>query len=266
MISNYFLILTFLLNTCLLCSAKGPPFSTLPDSKALYLEGRFRFTIDPKLFYNNLGAELYLERSKSKKKKTYFTMRTFGKTITGDLRQKTYEGLAYRTSKGVMELRSERCYLHGKETWEDRLIPLERWDCDHLVFAYQSLSDFQRKESLKPIKTKETIYSNWFSPQTLKPMPAGTSNFKKPIYFAGQIIHMEQSPKTGLVIVWGKAGAFLLRNKQTLLAEDKTGKVIGKLKVLARPGDFVICKWKTPYKAQAKVAYAKKANYKSNFF
>ena len=98
-------------------------------------------------------------------------MRTLGQNKNGAIRERSYEGLAYRINKNLMELRADRCYLFGKQDWEDRLVPLERWDCDHLFFTYRSKSNFKKREVLKAVKTKRTIYANWFSPTDLIPMP-----------------------------------------------------------------------------------------------
>ena len=248
------------------CSAKGPVFPNAPALKPLNLEGPYRFSLTSQFYYKNLVNEVFFEKSRSRAPKTHFVIRTLGKNLNGSIRQRSYEGLAYRLEAKTMELRTERCYLHGKQDWEDRITPLERWDCDHLFFVYQSPSDFRKREVLKPLKTERTKYSDWFSPTELIPMPAVKTSPQRPVFFAGQIITLDESPKSKLVIVWGHAGGRLLRKGQILTAQNEKGQNIGKLKVLSRPGDFIVCRWLGPHRPQAKIAYALKAAYQAEQF
>ena len=252
-----------LLCLCINCSARGPVFPSTPTLKRIELEGSYRFDSGSKFYHKNLASELVLEKSKSRRNKNYFVMRSLGQNINGSIRQRTYEGLAYYLKEKTMELHTERCYIHGKQDWEDPIIPLERWDCDHLFFAYKSPSNFRKREILKPVETDKTKYSEWFLPTALIPIPILKSSLRKPVFFAGQIIPLDESPKTRLVIVWGYSAGKLLRKGQILRAQNGKGKSIGKLKVLSRPGDFVVCRWLGVHLPQAKVAYALKAAYET---
>ena len=245
------------------CSAKGPAFPDAPALERFDLEGPYRFDLSSKFYNKNLANEVSFEKSKRKPKKNYFVMRTLGQNLNGSIRQRSYKGLAYRLGKNIVELRTERCYIHGKRDWENRITPLERWDCDHLFFAYKSSSNFRIRDTLEPVETERAKYIEWFSPTALIPMPTSKASSKRPVYFAGQIISLEESPKTKQVIVWGHSAGRLLRDGQILRAQDEKGKSVGKLKVLSRPGDFIVCRWTGAYRPQAKVAYALKAAYQT---
>ncbi len=252
-----FISVCFILN----CSAKGPPFPNIPDTQAMPLEGRYRFSLKSHFFWKNLRGEIYLEKGNSKIEKTYFTMRTLGQNKKGAIRMHSYEGRAYQLKTGNLELRAERCYRFGKQDWEDRLVLLLGWDCDHLFFTYKSPSNFQKWDVLKPLHTERTKYSDWFPITPPRPIPLGVISTKRKTFFAGQIISLDETPKTKILIVWGTLGARLLRDGQVLTAQDDSGKTVGKMKVLSRPGDFIICRWIGSIPAKATIAYVNKAAY-----
>ncbi len=237
------------------CTAKGPSFPNAPPAEPPPLAGHYRFALSRDFYYKNLLGELYLERARSRKAKLRFYMRSLGQNHQDAIRVHSYEGLAYNLGKGIMELRSERCYLFGKRDWEGRMSPLARWDCDHLFFAFHSPSQFRRREILKPMRTERTKYSDWSNPTDLVPLPLGSKSLSKQAYFAGQIIHLDESPKSGLVLVWGNSGGSLLRDGQILQAQNEQAKSVGKLRVLSRPGDFIVCRWIGKAQSQATVAY-----------
>ena len=269
MFTMRYLVLLISFSGLITCSAKGPAFPNAPKAEgAMSLEGRYRFPLKVNFFYKSMLGELFLERSSGQKKKTYFTMRSFGLTRSKAIRLRSYEGLAHRIAPDLMELRTNRCYLYGKDDWESRLAPMQRWDCDHLFFTYRSPSKFRKRERLMPIQSKRTRYSNWFKPTPLEPIPLRVRGVgvRKPVFFAGQIIHLEESPKSKLVIVWGNAGHDLLRNNQILTAQDDGGRVVGKLKVLSRPGDFIVCRWQGKYNPKASIVYALKAKWRNTSY
>ncbi len=257
-ISAATLLPIFLLLMALYCSAKGPPFADQSGGQALNLEGRYRFTPNLRFFSRHQRGELVLEKGRGKKKKSYFFLRIFGLNREGALRLRSYEGLAYRNGQRA-ELRAKRCYLYGKRDWEARLVPLERWDCEHLFFVYYSASDFTKREILLPQEAAESRYSDWFRAAPLIPMPAGFPKLKQKIFFAGQIIEPQERAQPNLAVVWGYKAGRLLRKGQILKAQNEEGRQVGKLKVLSRPGDFIICRWLTGSSQQAIVAFQESA-------
>ena len=139
-----------------------------------------------------------------------------GQNKNGAIRQNTYEGLAYLLDKETLELRSERCYKHGKKYWEDRLEPLERWDCDHLFFTFKSRTNFTKREVLERFKSTRTLSSDWLKLKSLIPMPLplNKGSIKKPVYFSGQLLPLDDNKdEEPLAIVWGYRAANLLRDK-----------------------------------------------------
>ena len=237
---------------------EGPVFPSLPRDKAVPLAGRYIFPVKVPFYKKNLLGELVLEKSKNSygtRRKTYFSMRVLGQNLQDSIRVRSYEGLAYQINPNIMELRSERCYVSGKRDWEDRLIALEKWNCDHLFFSYESPSNFARRETLRSVQTDRTRYSDWFLPEKLIPIPFKRASLKNLVFFAGQIIPLEDTLKTKLVVVWGYQGARLLREGDILTAQDETGEKVGEMKVISRPGDFIICQWMDVPVAKAKIAY-----------
>ncbi len=243
------------------CTAKGPPFRKLASSSPFLLEGRYRFDLKPRFFTKNQTGELLLERGKNigKTRRSYFTLQIVGQNSSGAIRVRTYEGFSRKTGSNSLELHAERCTLSGKKHWEDYLVALERWDCDHLLFAFSSASGFRRREVLVPLQNRRTRYTDWLSLSSLEPIPSGRVVSRQSIHFAGQIMNISQETKDPrLAVVWGQKGGRLLRNGQILKVINKNGKLIGEMKVADRPGDFIICQWLTKPSQEGFIAYREK--------
>ena len=247
------------------CIAKGPVYKNLPVSIAFPVEGRFRFKLRKGAYFKNLAGEVIFEKNTaSSPKKTYFKITTVGLNLGGAIREHVYEGLAYLTEDNIVELRSDRCYLFGKKDWEDRMVPLERWDCDHIFLTFKSDTNFTKREKLERVITNRTKKTEWMKIKSLTPMPLPLNKItlKNQIYFAGQVLPISIE-EDDLAIVWGENAGRLLRDGQLLNVQDEVGLDVGKLKVLSRPGDFAICKWvsKIPKEKAISVAFAIKANW-----
>ncbi len=187
-------------------------------------------------------------------------MRILGRQPDGSLRLRQYEGEVHRLGARA-ELRSKRCYVFGKDQFEDRLTPLERWDCEHLYFVYESPSAFARRDTLAPIATERTIYADWFAPAPLEPLPT-VGEFADRPHFAGQIapLRPQESPgENADAVVWGYDAARRLRNGNILEALDEHGAVVGRLRVVARPGDFILCKWIEGDREAGVIAYTRRS-------
>lgn len=265
-----FLSGSVLIPVVLSCSVSGPPFRTAPDGEQVLpvtLEsGYYRFVPKVSFFDGPQLGEVYFSQSKSREKsKGLFYLRILGRDRKGAIRVRQYEGHVARFGNQI-ELRSQRCYLFGKREWDDRMTPLKRWECDHLVFVFESATDFTRVETLEPVPDHPRHeFSEWFEANPLQPMPApiqtadATDRARKqksrPIYFAGQIFPVpagEILPDSATVVVWGFNAGRVLRDGQTLEVHSTPDSAepgnafIGKLKIISRPGDFLLCSWVSP--------------------
>ena len=282
---NFFLpLIKMTLGVALLwqCSAQGPMLVNQPGLIPADLSGNYSF--DPGLTFWKHSQHGQISFKKIKKAglyehiKTHFYLQILGQTTQGAVRIRRYEGIAVMEN-GLLELRSQRCYTLGKRYWEDKLKPLERFDCDHLVFVFQSNSHFQKRDTLEPVPSPKSRHLDWFKMSSLHPLP-GTH--RADVYFSGQIMyitdlvaqsfqrqirdrlvtepldnHIESKIKHADVIVWGMAAGELLRDNQELIALDKDGQETGILEIISRPGDTILCKWKVQPKARAMGAYTR---------
>lgn len=220
---------------CILsCAPAGPPFP-VPDAPPL--PGRIAplwiVHTDQNFYQNAQKSELEFEPCSGR---TCFRLRFAGINSAGALRVRSYEGRAFW--KGFIELRPDRCYEFGKRDARDRLVPIEGWDCDHMV-----LQLIENENLLTSAPAKETLYADWLGTIQAVPMPAG--------YFSGQILRSGEE-----VIVFGANAGKRLRDGQTLEAwqiDDsplgrtrKPDERAGELRVIERPGDFVVASWIGP--------------------
>lgn len=81
-------------------------------------------------------AELILTRRSSLHPLARFEMRVLGRNAEGALRLKTWSGTVNRAGD-VLNLHGDHCRVFGKRGVTDRLVPMERWDCDHLILRFQ---------------------------------------------------------------------------------------------------------------------------------
>lgn len=260
-------------------SAEGPPFPDAPQGELAPHPGPYRFDAAREFFDAGQLGEVYLEQTRGREPETLFTLRIYGRerpvrnsgevanpARAGDIRVRQYEGrAAFLPERRRLELRSERCYLFGKAAWTDRLAPLQRWDCDHLVFAFTSANDFAARGKLAPVAGERTQHTDWFAPTTLHPLPSASSQAP---HFAGQIYEgplrmqtdaralrapggwsrvptpeEEALPGGADAVVLGYGGARRLRDGNVLDALAADGRPAGRLEVIERPGDFILCRW-----------------------
>jgi hypothetical protein len=249
------------------CSASGPPFRDAPTGELSPIEsGYYRFDPAPQFFDDPLLGEVYFSRTRSRENpQSLFHMRMLGRDRKNAIRVRQYEGEVWRFG-GRIELRARRCYLFGKREWDDKLTPLSRWECDHLIFTYESPSEFTRPDVLRPIAdSPRGEFTEWFQATPLHPMPspAGAESLSdRRIFFAGQIFPLpagELLPAEAQVVVWGYQGGRLLRDGQTLTVQDAQGQVQGRLKVVSRPGDFLLCQWLSKERPTSGVAFTRES-------
>lgn len=219
------------------CSVQGPPFPPAPAGAPGPSAGRFRFTPPVRPFPRAFLGQVEIERLQDSSA-TEFTMTMVGRLQNGSYRVRRYEGRAILTGKGGMELRAIRCYNLGKKEIEDKLVPLERWDCDHLIFAFRSDPSGSGSWLYDSTENSRTRATKWIGPFDLVPLvPA---SWREKAVFAGQV--METLPG-GEIVVWGPGGASILRDGQRLQVADArgdAGEAKGSLRVISRPGDFII--------------------------
>ena len=265
------------------CSAGGPPYpAAAADKEAAQksltaaesegrelsiIEGYYRFAPAVSLFGDPQLGEVFLRRTRGRIVKWIFYMRILGRDSEGSIRIRQYEGDAVLTASNQVELRSERCYLFGKKNWDDRLAPIQRWTCDHLYFLYESDSNFARREMLRPVNGPRQDGVEWFQATPLEPLPLNSAgNSEDGPHFAGQIFPLtaEESaslPDNADIVVWGYNAGRLLRNGQVLRVQVRPrhyGTNIsvqdssrnqsavldgGELRIVSRPGDFILCRW-----------------------
>ncbi len=260
------------------CSVSGPPFRDAPAGTAplpavLADVGYYRFTPTVEFFTGGAQlGEVFFRRAQRQARSAgeesertrvgagpeddgLFYLRVLGRDDKGAIRVRQYEGAAVRQGPRI-ELRAERCYLFGKRLWDDRLTPLKRWDCDHLVFVFESASDFARADRLHPLLDQpRSRFAEWFGATPLIPMPGdliADANVESAdisaAVFAGQIFPLpagEELPEAADAIVWGYGAGQTLRDGQLLDVESRRADgtlVRGRVRVVARPGDFLLCK------------------------
>jgi len=170
-------------------------------------------------------------------------MRFAGVNPSGSIRVRSYEGRAYWKQEFV-ELRPDRCYEFAKRSFEDRLTPVEGWDCDHMVLQFHPVENTNGPGLMVSRPGEYTVFSDWLGTLQAVPLPAA--------HFAGQILTTEDN-KT---IVFGANAGKKLRDKQILEAWEIESSPLGKspapgrrtgdLEVIERPGDFIITSWKGP--------------------
>ncbi|MCE9598261.1 MAG: hypothetical protein K8S54_09870 [Spirochaetia bacterium] len=233
------------------CSPSGPPFPGLSTGEPLpanLVARRYVLNLPLTFYRSSQRAELVFDQDS--KGGSHFAMRIAGRNPIESIRIRSYEGTAHRFADSI-ELRSNRCYIQGKKEWEDRLVPLEGWDCEHLIFQMVLLgSDL---ETLQSVPTDHTVSANWFGDFTALAMPKST--------FAGQIIASLDDER---VVIWGRDGGVILRDGQILegYQMDLQGlgqtrnlpRPAGTFKVISRPGDFIIARRETRSTIEANVA------------
>lgn len=225
------------------CSANGPPFRKDPAAPAAPFAGRFAFDVPVSLYHTMQLGEVILEPASRDPNYTGFRLRMAGRDRKLALRMRSYEGRAVMRD-GRLELRAQRCYEFGKRAWEGRLVPQERWDCDHLVFSFESSDEFRTRKVLLGVKTDRSRFSDWMGRFDLTPLPLPDG---RPLlrdlrpdsdaYFAGRVMGVLEN---GKVVVWGYRAGYLIKRGQELELIDTRQRPLGKLRVVSHPGSYLI--------------------------
>ncbi len=205
--------------------------------------GRFAFDPPAALFGSGFLGEVVLEPSARDARSTYFILRLVGRTRNQAIQMRQYEGRAFLRGE-LLELRGERCYLFGKRSLETKLVPQERWDCDHLIFSFRSPNGFRARAVLFGLATPRSRYSDWLGRFDLVPLPAPDGaplsrevQRGRDAFFAGRVF--EVLPK-GEVVVWGHRAGYLLKPGQVLTATKLGGGPTCQLRVKSHPEHFLI--------------------------
>lgn len=143
-----------------------------------------------------------------------------------------------------LELRTERCYLFGKREWEARMVPQQRWDCEHLIFTFQSQDNFRTRRALRGQPGARTRYADWLGRFDLVPLPrpdgtplTRTVDRSRDPYFAGRVMEILEN---GRVVVWGYRAGFLLKRGAILELAEAGGVPVARLRIVSHPGSFLI--------------------------
>ncbi|MDH5655501.1 MAG: hypothetical protein OEZ34_06305, partial [Spirochaetia bacterium] len=199
----------------------GPPFPDLPAGTETLKEGRYIFKPRVVFYRRAQAGEMYVKESSSRPHSRFY-LNIAGIDRGGNFRLRTYTGRVHKTENKI-DFRSEECFLFGKKNIEERLAPMESWDCDHLIFAFE-----QKEGHLKGIRTESTKHSNWAGHFELKAIP------QQKLY-AAQILDQNSD---GSFIAYGMYAPKKLNPGHIMNTEDGRFRV----KVLKRYGDFIICK------------------------
>lgn len=243
--SIHFLVLAFtgLVFVAPGCSAGGPPFRDDPPAPGAPFGGRFAFDPPVRLHAGGTLGEVILEPAARNPEFTAFRLRIVGIAWDRTIRMRSYEGRAVLRD-GALELRTDRCYLFGKREWEARMVPQERWACEHLIFSFLSPNGFQKRAPLQSRSAERTRYGDWLGPLTLAPLPLADNapllrepDKTRDPYFAGRIFELLPN---GRIVVWGYRAGYLMKKGQVLLVTEPDGKPAGRLRIVSHPGDFLI--------------------------
>lgn len=126
-------------------------------------------------------GELVLMRKSPLRHRATFSLRIVARNRAGSLRLKQYEGIVRRTGD-VLRLYTERCRIYGKKDFIDRMVPLDGWTCDHLLFQLRISADGTLEKIPETDRTEDPdwLYLHRFKPLASHPVVTG-----KPVW-AGQ--------------------------------------------------------------------------------
>lgn len=234
------------------CRAPGPTVERLPEAP-FDLPGVgtttgasvWRFVPAHTDWKGDSVAELVLARRSSLRAVARFEMRLLGRNAGGALRLKTWQGTVSR-SGDVLDLHADRCHVFGKRKATDRLVPLERWDCDHLVLQFHIEGARLQRVHADSDRTKRTEWLRLESVDLMTRFAAG--NGKAPTrgakalspVWVGQRLQGEADK--GETVYFGHEAERHVRAGDALLLLDPHLQPAGRAKVTAVVGDFVIAR------------------------
>jgi hypothetical protein len=175
-----FLPILPLVFSVLACSVPGPVLkpeadspSTIPGLKTGVITYSFQTGNGG---YRDLRlGELVLMRKSSLRDRVSFSLRIVARNRAGSLRLKQYEGFVTRKDD-ILRLYSERCRIYGKKDFIDRMVPLEGWTCDHLMFQLRILPDGgleKIQDNARETRDSDWLYLRRFTPLASHPAVAG---------------------------------------------------------------------------------------------
>ena len=224
---NRYSVIIFISLIALFCSKRnqrsspsGPPFPDLPAGADIFSDGRYFFT-PPVAFYRKVQLGEILFKKMNKSPHSRFYMSIAGKDLGGNFRLRSYEGTSHRTGN-TLEMRVEKCYVFGKKSIDERLSPMERWDCDHLIFSFEIEGAI-----LKWASSPRTKFSDWTGPFNPTREPGGA-------LFSAQILEILPD---GSVIAFGKDASRHLNPNHTMSLFPG----VLTFHTVKRYGDFIIC-------------------------
>ena len=202
-------------------SPSGPPFHDLMPGTDTISDGRYFFN-PPVTHYRKIQlGELFIKNT-HKSPNARFFLTIAGIDTDSNYRVRSYEGVTHRI-KNNLQLRAEKCYIFGKKFIDERIVPLERWDCDHLIFEFKIEGN-----KLRGIQTAVTKFSDWSGPFDLYSAPENA-------LFAAQIL---ENKGDGNFTAYGKEAVRKLNSDHPM----KLLKGGAPLKVLKRYDDFFLLK------------------------
>lgn len=171
------------------CSVPGPVLKPEAESPFLLPDVGAGVGISTYSFQAGNGGwrdlrlgELVLMRKSPLRHRVTFSLRIVARNRVGSLRLKQYEGIVTRTGD-VLRLYTERCRIYGKRDFIDRMVPLDGWTCDHLLFQLRISADGTLEKI--PEVTAETEDSDWLYLHRFSPLASHPGITGKPVW-AGQ--------------------------------------------------------------------------------
>jgi len=111
------------------CSAPGP---VLPDTSGKAFADPALYSMEPTShrFKENVAARLKTDED------GISHLWQLSIPSSGGIRLLRWSGRTYRAGERGLEFRPEKCYIFGQDGPEDRTVPLEVFQCDHIVVNY----------------------------------------------------------------------------------------------------------------------------------
>lgn len=183
-------------------------------------------------------GELILYRKSTFRPDSGFELRIVANAMNQSLRIKRYIGKVHRQGF-TLDLHVDRCYIYGKEQLLDKLVPLEGWNCDHLVFQFEvSSNQLLRHKSNEQPNYNRINQTDWYfvnSARHLSSYPISSTGSSSNLVWAGQLLS-----KGDQISYFGFDASRFLRPNDQLLLFDTTGQQVGSTKIVEVIDDIVV--------------------------